>query len=206
RVTGSGFRRLLRRQRGYQRMVLVDLAGLGGAAGRAEVLEELDVGLVVALPLVGYVVLVEDRLDRADRLARTPVHALIRVDVQHALALVDAVHGAFLDARLVEQINARLGDDIGHVRTPLQFARQRAAGGTQRAGRRAWVWRPARLVSRFPGRVGPNRPGPGSGRRSASSSGMPAQSAGYQPTWTVFGGALTGLRVQPLSPLAIRQR
>src|SRR6266571_3325072 len=63
---------------------------LRGAAGRAEVLEELDVGLVEVLPLLRGVVLVEDRLDRADRLARATVHALVRVDVQRALAFVDA--------------------------------------------------------------------------------------------------------------------
>src|SRR6266536_2555089 len=72
---------LLRRQGGDQRVVFVDLAGLGGAAGRAEVVEELDVRLVVVLPLIGYVVFVEDRFHRADRLAGAAVHALVGVDI-----------------------------------------------------------------------------------------------------------------------------
>ena len=48
---GRGHGRL-RRQGGDDRVVLVDHADLGGAAGRAHVVEELDVGVVVVLPLV----------------------------------------------------------------------------------------------------------------------------------------------------------
>ena len=91
-----------------------DDADLRGAAGRADVVEELDVGRVVVLPLVGQVVLVVDRLDRAHRLARAAVHALVRVDVERSLALVDAVHRALVDARAVLHIDARQRDDVGH--------------------------------------------------------------------------------------------
>src|SRR6185437_14156120 len=80
----------------------------------ADSLKELDVDPVEALPLGRHVSLEGDRLDRADRLARAAVHALVRVDVEHPVALVDAVDRALLDARLVEQINAWLGDDVGH--------------------------------------------------------------------------------------------
>jgi hypothetical protein len=94
---------------------LADLAGLGRAAGRAQLLEEVDVDLVVVLPLVRNVVFVVDGLDRAHRLARPAVHTLVRVDVEHALTLVDAVHRALFDARSVKHIDARLRDDVGHV-------------------------------------------------------------------------------------------
>src|SRR5687768_7910026 len=60
---------LLRRQSSDERVVLVDLAHLRGTTGRAEVVEEVDVGVVVLLPLLRRVVLVEDRLDRAHRFA-----------------------------------------------------------------------------------------------------------------------------------------
>src|SRR4029077_7245145 len=103
------------RQRRYHGVVFAGLAGLGGAARGPEVFEEVDVDLVVFLPLVRYVVFVVDRLDRADRFARAAVHALVGVDVEHALALVDAVDGAFFDARSVKHINAGLRDDVGHV-------------------------------------------------------------------------------------------
>src|SRR5262245_27509843 len=106
---------LLRRQLRDQRVVVVDLAELGRAAGRAEVVEEVDVGVVVRLPLLGRVVLVEDRLDRADWLAGTTVDALVGVDVEHPLALVDAVDRTFVDAGPVLEVDARLGDDVGHL-------------------------------------------------------------------------------------------
>src|SRR5262249_34737722 len=106
---------LARGQRLDERRILVDLTNLGGAAERSEVLEEFVVCSRVVLPLLRDVVLVEDRLDRAHRLARAAVNALIRADVEHAVALVDAVDWALLDACLVEKIDARLGDDVCHV-------------------------------------------------------------------------------------------
>src|SRR4051812_44559151 len=53
---------VLRRQGGDHRVVLVDHAHLGRASRRAEVVEEVDVGVVVVLPLLRGVVLVEDGL------------------------------------------------------------------------------------------------------------------------------------------------
>src|SRR5262249_31751504 len=94
--------------------ILIDLADLGGATGRAEIFEELVVGRGIVLPLLRHVVLVEDRLHRADRLAGTAVNALIGVDVEHPVALVYAVDRALLNARLVEQVDAWLGNYIGH--------------------------------------------------------------------------------------------
>src|SRR5215471_4965787 len=89
-------------------------AGFGGAAGRAELVEELGVLGGERRPLLGDVVFVEDRLDRADRFAGAAVDAFVGVDVEHPLALVDAVDRAFLDAALVLDVDARLGDHICH--------------------------------------------------------------------------------------------
>src|SRR3954471_15287493 len=52
--TGTGEARsaVLRRQRCDEGVVPLDQAELGGATGRAELVEELDVRLVVVLPLV----------------------------------------------------------------------------------------------------------------------------------------------------------
>src|SRR5262249_47877506 len=86
-------------------------------AGRAQVREELDVDPIEVLQLIWHVVLVEDRLYRADRLACPAVHALIRVDVHHPRTLIDAVHRALLDTRPVEQVDSALSDDVGHVGT-----------------------------------------------------------------------------------------
>ena len=105
----------LGRQRRDERVVLGDHADLRGPAGRADVVEELDVGLVVVGPLLGEVVFVVDRLDGADRLAGTAVHALVGVDVQHPLTFVDAVHGALVDAGAVLDIDAGKSDHVRHV-------------------------------------------------------------------------------------------
>src|SRR6266545_434061 len=95
-------------------------ADLGRPARRAERLvalgEEGRVGGGEVLPLGRDVVLVEDRLHRADGLAGAAVHALVGVDVEHAVALVDAVDRALLDAGLVLHVDAGLGDDVGHRR------------------------------------------------------------------------------------------
>jgi hypothetical protein len=36
------------------------------------------------------------------------------MDVEHALALVDAVDGTLVDAGPVLEVDTRLGDDVGH--------------------------------------------------------------------------------------------
>src|SRR5689334_6210797 len=65
-------------------------------------------------PSCGQVVLVEDGLHRADRLARAAVDALVGMDVQRTATLVDAVDRAFLHTRPIKNIDARLGDHVGH--------------------------------------------------------------------------------------------
>src|SRR5690606_18510121 len=83
----------LRGQGGDDRVVAGDDADLRRAARRADLGEELHVGRVVVLPLVGEVVFVVDRLDGADRLAGTAVDAFVGLDVEHPVAFVDAVDG-----------------------------------------------------------------------------------------------------------------
>src|SRR5258708_1621473 len=92
-------------------------AGVGGAAGRGELVEEPGVLNSELGPLLRYVVFVEDRLDRGERLAGAAVDALVGVDVENPLAFVDAVDRAFLDAALVLDLDARLGDHVRHGRS-----------------------------------------------------------------------------------------
>src|SRR3990167_7868009 len=93
-------------------------SGLRGRLDARVVLEELLVQLGEVLPLVRDLVLGEDRLHRAHGLAGAAVDALVRMDVEHGLALVDAVHGADLDAGLVLDVDARLGDHVRHGMPP----------------------------------------------------------------------------------------
>src|SRR5438132_421448 len=80
--------------------------------------EPLAVGVVdphERLPLVRQRVLREDRLDRALGLAGAAVDALLGIDDEHPAGLVDAVDRADVDARLVFDVDAGLGDDVGHT-------------------------------------------------------------------------------------------
>src|SRR5690606_32826991 len=125
----------LRRKVGHQGVVLGAQPELCGATGAAEVVEELDVGLVVVGPLLRRVVLVVDGLDGAHRLAGTAVHALVGVDVEHPLTLIDAVDRTLVDARLVLEVNTRLGDHVGHGRLLLLWW----CDGPAPAGGTAWT-------------------------------------------------------------------
>jgi len=84
---------------------------------RVDDIHRLEIGGVDAnerLPFLGQGVLGEDRLDGALGLAGTAVDALLGVDHEHPAGLVDAVHGADVDARLVLDVDAGLGDDVRH--------------------------------------------------------------------------------------------
>ena len=56
-----------------------------------------------------------DRINRAFRLANTTIDAFVRVDDEHVLTLVEAIHRAYLHAVRVIAANAALVDDVGHV-------------------------------------------------------------------------------------------
>src|SRR5262245_46396275 len=66
-------------------------------------------------PLLGLAVRIgQDRLRRALRLAHAAVDALVGMDDEHVVALVEAVDGADLDAVHVLALDAVFGDDVGH--------------------------------------------------------------------------------------------
>src|SRR5438552_19023482 len=93
---------------------------LRGGLDPGVVLEELLVELDEVLPLLGSLVLGEDRLHRAHGLARAAVYALVGMDVEHRLTLVDAVDRAHLHACLVFYVDARLRDYVRHGGLPIQ--------------------------------------------------------------------------------------
>ena len=73
-----------------------------------------------AFHLSGQRVLGEDRLHRALRFARPAIDALLRIDDQDPLELVDAVDRADVDAGAVFDVDAGLGDDVRHARESSQ--------------------------------------------------------------------------------------
>src|ERR1035438_6297397 len=93
------------------RLELVDLLASGRLVREVQLvdLDEGDLG-------GGDILLGEDGVHRAGIDAGAAIDALVRIDVDHAVLvdLVDAVDRAHLDARLVLEVDAGLGDDVGH--------------------------------------------------------------------------------------------
>src|SRR4051794_26003368 len=101
----------------FQRRVL-DVV-LGGVRVRQLIhdIEALAVRVVdfhERLPLIGKRVFGENRLDRALRLARAAIDALLGIDHEDAVRLMDAVDGTDVDTGQVFDVNAGLGDDVRH--------------------------------------------------------------------------------------------
>jgi hypothetical protein len=79
------------------------------------------------LPLLGEIVFSEDRLDRASRLARAAVDALVGMDVQQlrafeclfVLARVNAVYGTDVHASRVLRPYAGFSDNVRHLNVSL---------------------------------------------------------------------------------------
>jgi len=81
---------------------------------RIVALEHVAVELHVLLHVRRYVFLGEDRRDRTFRLAGAAVDAFIGVDEQLLLALINAIDGAYVYARLVLHADARFGNYVRH--------------------------------------------------------------------------------------------
>jgi hypothetical protein len=113
-----------RREGRNQRGVYTDSAEFGSTARRSERMistrqnftEERGVVGEVLLLVVGQIGFVVDRPNLANQLAGTAIHALIGVDIHGPGALVDAIHWALLDTRLVDYVHTRSADHIGHGR------------------------------------------------------------------------------------------
>jgi len=87
----------LRWQRSNHRHVEVLWAYSRCTTRGAEIIKKRGISVIVFQPLVWNVVFVEDSLYWASWLTCTTVYALIRVDVEHTLAFIDAVYWAFFN-------------------------------------------------------------------------------------------------------------
>ena len=95
-------------------MVTLLSAYFACATGRAQLGEEFFVDLLEVALLARDIIFVIDSFYRADWFARTAIHTLVGLDVEHPPAFVDAIHWALLDAGLVLHIDAWPGNDVGH--------------------------------------------------------------------------------------------
>jgi len=95
-------------------VVAVNQPNLRGTTWRTDGFKKFDVGLVIVRPLGRQVILVINRLNRANGLASATVNTLVRVNVKHAVALIDAVNRAFINAGFVFDVNTWQCDYVGH--------------------------------------------------------------------------------------------
>jgi hypothetical protein len=56
--------------------------------------------------LVGKIVLIVDGFNGAHRFTGTAIHALVRVDVEHAITFINAIDGAFINTSFVLEVYA----------------------------------------------------------------------------------------------------
>src|SRR5882672_9697107 len=101
---------------------LVGVLGSGlGVGDDGPDLGELGVQRGEFLLLLGQVFLGKDRIHRAFGDAHGAIDALVRIDHQHVRPLVEAIHGAHVDAVGVFALDAAFRDDVGH-RAILELA------------------------------------------------------------------------------------
>ena len=91
------------------------------------------------LPGAWNIVFVVNSFDWADWLAGAAIHALIRLDVEHATAFVDAIYWALLDARLVLNVYTRFCNYVGHLIPFLCCAWLAKVGWAEAMGRQYWM-------------------------------------------------------------------
>jgi hypothetical protein len=95
----------LRRKGCYERVVTGNWSHLCSTSWGSHLGEEVNIDLVIVRPLPREVILVVDCLDRAHGFTCSTIHTLVWVDIEHAIAFVDAVDGAFIYAGLVLDVN-----------------------------------------------------------------------------------------------------
>jgi hypothetical protein len=99
-------------------MVVICETDLCSSTWGAKFYEKLGINFWILFPFAWNVILVIDSFHWTDRLARTAIDALIRLDVEHAVAFIDAINWALFDAGLIFHIDTRLGNHICHEQPP----------------------------------------------------------------------------------------
>src|SRR5687767_1489524 len=146
--------RVLRRSVTEKSQTAVWLFRFGGlsvrSARRVRTLEYIAIDLNELLQIRGHVFLRENRRHRTLRLARTAVDALVRVNVELLGPLVDAVHGADIDARSILRVLAGFSDYVGHLLARISdetYAKNRPGGSNINSVALTSAWRFPRPAS-----------------------------------------------------------
>jgi hypothetical protein len=103
-------------------VISIGLADFASAARRTNLNKELSIYFAKLLPLRRDIIFVVDSFNWANRFASATVNALIRLDIKHARAFVDAINRAFFDARLIFNIDTRFGNNVRHEESSIWVA------------------------------------------------------------------------------------
>jgi hypothetical protein len=103
-------------------VISIGLADFASAARRTDLNKELSIYFAKLLPLRRDIIFVVDSFNWANRFASATVNALIRLDIKHARAFVDAINRAFFDARLIFNIDTRFGNNVRHEESSIWVA------------------------------------------------------------------------------------
>jgi hypothetical protein len=99
-------------------MIMIGEANLCSATRGPNLNEELCIDLRKFFPLTWNIIFVIDCLNWADRLAGSTIDALIGLDIEHAVAFVDAIDWALFNAGFILHIDTWLGNYICHEQPP----------------------------------------------------------------------------------------
>jgi len=82
--------------------------------GRSDLFEKFNVSRVVIGPLFGNIIFVINCFNGTDRLTRATIDTLIGVNVEHPVAFIDAIHGAFVNTCSVFHIHTGKRNYVSH--------------------------------------------------------------------------------------------
>jgi hypothetical protein len=95
-------------------MIRICRSNFASTAGGTDRRKKSGVNLAVLLEITWNIIFVVNSFNWADWFAGPTIHALIRLDVEHPVTLIDTVNGTLFDAGLILHIHTRLGDYVGH--------------------------------------------------------------------------------------------
>jgi hypothetical protein len=104
------------------RVISIGLANFAGTARGTNFNEEFSIDFAKLLPLRRDIIFVVDSFNWANWFASATVNALIRLDIKHTRAFVDAINRAFFDARLIFNIDTRFGNNVRHEESSIWVA------------------------------------------------------------------------------------
>jgi hypothetical protein len=104
-----------KRQCNYFGMISSGLTHFASSTRRSDFDEKFTIYFAVLFPSCGDIIFIINSFYRTHWLARTTIHAFIRLDVEHSISFVNAINWTFLNTRFVLHIDTRFGNYVCHA-------------------------------------------------------------------------------------------